>query len=232
VKRILLAGIIAVGIHGLFLGIVFDRKRGGFSERPKSRIVTMTLVSRQPEKAALKPVTHKHVSVDRNKKKAEKKKLFAKPEKKKQVIRSSKAATIDEKKNKAEPQIISKKDDLTQEPERNILKDRSAAEANQSFSDSQEFNSVKKAIPIYDKNPSPEYPLIARRGGFQGTVVLEVMVDRNGRVGELRVLKSSGYKVLDRAAGESVRDWIFKPATKGNEKIEMWVRVPVCFKLR
>jgi protein TonB len=216
VKRILIAAIIAVGIHGLFLGIEFDRTRGGFSERPKSRIVTMTLVSRQPKKAESKPVTNKHVSVDRNKKKAEKKKLLAKPEKKKHVIRSSNAA----------------KNNLTQEPAIDILKDRSSTEAKQSFLDSQGFNSVKKAIPIYDKNPSPEYPLIARRRGFQGTVVLEVMVDRNGRVGELRVLKSSGYKVLDRAAGESVRDWIFKPAIKGNEKIEMWVRVPVCFQLK
>jgi len=216
VKRILIAAIIAVGIHGLFLGIEFDRTRGGFSERPKSRIVTMTLVSRQPKKAESKPVTNKHVSVDRNKKKAEKKKLLAKPEKKKHVIRSSNAA----------------KNNLTQEPAIDILKDRSSTEAKQSFLDSQGFNSVKKAIPIYDKNPSPEYPLIARRRGFQGTVVLEVMVDRNGRIGDLKVLKSSGYKVLDRAASASVREWIFKPAIKGNEKIEMWVRVPVCFKLK
>ncbi len=215
-KRILIAAIIAVGIHGLFLGIEFDRTRGGFSERPESRIVTMTLVSRQPKKAESKPVTNKHVSVDRNKKKAEKKKLLAKPEKKKHVIRSSNAA----------------KNNLTQEPARDILKDRSSTEANQSFLDSQGFNSVKKAIPIYDKNPSPEYPLIARRRGFQGTVVLEVMVKPNGRVGELRVLKSSGYKVLDRAASASVRDWIFIPAIKGNEKIEMWVRVPVSFQLK
>ena len=215
-KRILIAAIIAVGIHWLFLGIEFDRTRGGFSEKPKSRIVTMTLVSRQPKKAESKPVANKHVSVDRNKKKAEKKKLLAKPEKKKHVIRSSNAA----------------KNNLTQEPARDILKDRSSAEANQSFLDSQGFNSVKKAVPIYDKNPSPEYPLIARRRGFQGTVVLEVMVKPNGRVGELRVLKSSGYKVLDRTASASVRDWIFIPAIKGNEKIEMWVRVPVSFQLK
>jgi len=232
VKRILIAAIIAVGIHWLFLGIEFDRTIGGFSERPKSRIVTMTLVSRQPKKAESKPVIKKRVSVDRNKKKAEKKKFLSKPEKKKHVIQSSNAATIDDKKKKTEPPIISKKDDLAQEPAIDILKDRSSTEAKQSFLDSQGFNSVKKAIPIYDKNPSPEYPLIARRRGFQGTVVLEVMVDRNGRVGDLKVLKSSGYKVLDRAASASVRDWIFKPAIKGNEKIEMWVRVPVCFQLK
>ncbi|MEA1901552.1 MAG: energy transducer TonB [Thermodesulfobacteriota bacterium] len=231
-KRILIAAIIAVGIHWLFLGIEFDRTRGGFSEKPKSRIVTMTLVSRQPKKSESKPVANKHVPVDRNKKKAEKKKLLSKPEKKKHVIRSSNATNIDDKKKKTEPPIISKKNNLAQEPAKDILKDRSSVEAKHSFSDSQGFNSVKKAIPIYDKNPSPEYPLIARRRGFQGTVVLEVMVKPNGRVGDLKVFKSSGYKVLDRAASVSVRDWIFKPAIKGNEKIEMWVRVPVYFQLK
>ena len=221
-KRILIAAIIAVGIHWLFLGIEFDRTRGGFSERPKSRIVTMTLVSRQPKKAESKPAINKRVPVDRNKKKPEKKKLLPKPEKKKHVIQSS----------NAESPTISKKADLTQEPVRDILKDRNTTEANQSFSYSQGFNSVKKAIPIYDKNPSPEYPLIARRRGFQGTVVLEVMVKPNGRVGDLKVLKSSGYKVLDMAASASVREWMFKPAIKGNEEIEMWVRVPVSFQLK
>jgi len=98
VKQILIAAIIAVGIHWLFLGIEFDRTRGGFSEKPKSRIVTMTLVSRQPKKPESKPVADKHVSVDRNKKKAEKKKLLSKPEKKKHVIRSSNATNIDDKK--------------------------------------------------------------------------------------------------------------------------------------
>lgn len=220
-KRILIAAIIAVGIHWLFLGIEFDRTRGGFSEKPKSRIVTMTLVSRHLKKPESKPVANKHVPVDRNKKKAEKKKLLSKPEKKKHVIRSSNATNIDDKKK-----------NLAQEPAMDILKDRSSVEAKHSFSDSQGFNSVKKAIPIYDKNPSPEYPLIARRRGFQGTVVLEVMVKPNGRVGDLKVFKSSGYKVLDRAASVSVRDWIFKPAIKGNEKIEMWVRVPVYFQLK
>jgi len=232
VKRILIAAIIAVGIHGLLLGVEFNRTRGASSERPKSSIVTMTLVSMQPGKAESKPVIDERASVDRNKNKAEKKRLLAKPEKKKHVIRSLNAANIDDKKKKTEPGIISKKDNFTHEPARGILKDRSSTEAKQSFSGGQGFNYVKKAIPIYDKNPSPEYPLIARRRGFQGTVVLEVMVDRNGRVGDLRVFNSSGYKVLDSAAEESVREWIFKPAIKGNENIEMWVRVPVCFQLK
>ena len=66
----------------------------------------------------------------------------------------------------------------------------------------------------------------------QGTVFLEVLVARNGNVKELRVLKSSGYAALDDAALASVKDWIFEPGMKGNQSVEMWVKLPVRFQLR
>ncbi len=196
-KRILIAAIMAVGIHGLFLGVEFKRSSGKFSESSKSNAVTMTLVTRQPVKAELKPVANKRTS----------KKRAAKPKRQKNIEKSPEVANDNKKKSESD-------------------------ETNRSFMDAHGFIPVREAIPIYDKNPSPEYPLIARRRGFQGTVALEVMVDRNGRVADLRVFKSSGYKVLDRAAEKSVREWVFKPAIKGNEKVEMWVRVPVCFQLK
>ena len=37
---------------------------------------------------------------------------------------------------------------------------------------------VHEATPLYRRNPVPEYPLIARKRGYQGTAVLEVLVDR------------------------------------------------------
>ncbi|MBU2522255.1 MAG: TonB family protein [Proteobacteria bacterium] len=204
-KRILFAAIIAVGIHGLLLCMEFDWISGKYSGRSKSRIMTMTLIARQPVKAELKPVVSKSTS----------KKRAAKPKRQKKAEKSP----LNTKAGKIEPELMEKPDDF-------------AAEQALDVSGTQELKLTREAIPIYDKNPSPEYPLIARRRGFQGTVVLEVLVDRNGRVGDLRIFKSSGYKVLDSAAEESVREWIFKPAIKGNENIEMWVRVPVCFQLK
>ena len=207
-KRILIAAIIAVGIHGLLLGIEFNRIRGVSSERPKSSIVTMTLVSRQPGKAGSKLSTIvRDISGNKKEKEKEKEKRAVKATRQKKIEMPPEATNDNKKKSESD-------------------------EINRSFMDAQGFIPVREAIPVYDKNPSPEYPLIARRRGFQGTVVLEVLVDRNGRVGDLRVFKSSGYKVLDRAAEKSVREWIFRSAIKGNEKVEMWVRVPVCFQLK
>jgi protein TonB len=72
---------------------------------------------------------------------------------------------------------------------------------------------------------------MARKRGYQGTVVLEVLVDRGGKVKELNLSASSGYSVLDQAALASVKTWIFDPGTRGGEKVDMWVKVPVRFQL-
>ena len=89
-----------------------------------------------------------------------------------------------------------------------------------------------KARPAYRQNPNPEYPKIAKRRGYEGAVLLEVLVDSAGKVEDLRVLKSSGYRVLDRSAVKSVKNWLFEPGRIGDRKVEMWVRVPVRFELK
>jgi len=90
---------------------------------------------------------------------------------------------------------------------------------------------VREATPLYRRNPVPEYPLIGRKRGYQGTVTLEVLVNREGRVEDLRLSTSSGYSVLDQAALTSVKTWLFDPGTRGGEKVDMWVKVPVRFQL-
>ncbi len=89
-----------------------------------------------------------------------------------------------------------------------------------------------KARPAYKENPRPEYPRLARRRGYQGTTILEVLVGATGRVLDIRVLNSSGYEILDNAAVASVREWLFEPGMKGDQRVEMWVRVPVRFELK
>ncbi|MBW1768802.1 MAG: energy transducer TonB [Deltaproteobacteria bacterium] len=91
---------------------------------------------------------------------------------------------------------------------------------------------IREAVPVYRKNPSPKYPRAARRRGYQGTVIMEVLVNREGRVEDLRLFRSSGYTVLDKRAMSSVKNWLFEPGMRGDEKVEMWVKVPIRFRLR
>jgi len=78
----------------------------------------------------------------------------------------------------------------------------------------------------------PEYPPSSRRAGEAGTVILEVYVLENGRAGDVRVKKSSGYPKLDEAAVREVkRSWRLEPGTENGKPVPMWGQFAVTFKL-
>lgn len=95
----------------------------------------------------------------------------------------------------------------------------------------------KKVVTQPKSNPrrpltQPEYPPSSRRAGEAGTVILEVYVLENGRVGEARVKKSSGYPRLDEAAVREVkRSWRLEPGTEDGKPVAMWGQFAVTFKL-
>ena len=88
------------------------------------------------------------------------------------------------------------------------------------------------ATPNYKENNPPAYPLLARRRNYEGTVLLDVLVRRDGTVGSIRLAESSGYKSLDQSAISEVRTWTFHPGKRGGEPVEMWVKVPIRFRLK
>jgi protein TonB len=51
-------------------------------------------------------------------------------------------------------------------------------------------------------------------------------------VGQLEVIRSSGYEELDRSALAAVQIWKFIPAKKGNIAIPCWVNIPIKFELQ
>ena len=91
---------------------------------------------------------------------------------------------------------------------------------------------LTEARPLYRENPPPDYPRVARRRGYEGTVVLEVLVDEAGRVEKVKLAESSGYGALDRAAHRSVQRWKFVAGRRGEQPVKMRVRVPVRFELK
>ena len=91
---------------------------------------------------------------------------------------------------------------------------------------------LQTAYPRYQFNAPPAYPGLARKRGQDGTVILQVLVNEEGRVDDLEIEISSNFRLLDRAAVSTVRKWSFEPGRRNNERIPMWVRVPVTFKLK
>ncbi len=85
--------------------------------------------------------------------------------------------------------------------------------------------------PAYFNNPKPAYPAFARRMGIQGTVMLKVLVSREGFSLKVQLAQSSGFEILDNAAAETVKTWRFVPARRGDLPVDEWVQVPVAFHL-
>jgi TonB family protein len=81
------------------------------------------------------------------------------------------------------------------------------------------------------KEVKADYTDEARRRNLQGDVVLEIVVRRDGSVGDVTVLKGLGSG-LDQRAVAAVRQWRFAPASRRGTPVDVIVEVAVEFTLR
>jgi TonB family protein len=75
------------------------------------------------------------------------------------------------------------------------------------------------------------YTESARRSNLEGEVVLEIVVRRDGSVGDVKLLRGLPEGLNDRAIA-AVRQWRFAPATRQGQAVDVIVEVAVEFKLR
>ncbi len=75
------------------------------------------------------------------------------------------------------------------------------------------------------------YPLEARSKGWEGTVKLEALLNKKGRIESIKLLQSSGYKILDDTAIRMVKKWRYKPVVKDGVPIDWTLRITIPFKL-
>ena len=78
--------------------------------------------------------------------------------------------------------------------------------------------------------PEPEYSEEARKSRYQGTVVLWLVVGPDGRAHDIRVQRSLGMG-LDEKAMEAISRWRFEPGHKDGIPVAVQVNVEVNFKL-
>jgi TonB family protein len=81
---------------------------------------------------------------------------------------------------------------------------------------------------IYD--PDPEYSEEARKAKYQGTVVLSLIVGADGVPRDIRVARSVGLG-LDEKAIETVKTWKFDPGTKDGKPVATYATIEVAFHL-
>jgi periplasmic protein TonB len=83
----------------------------------------------------------------------------------------------------------------------------------------------------YLNNPPPDYPAMAARQGWGGTVVLHVHVLSTGKPDQVEIQTTSGHAPLDQEAVRAVKTWSFAPAKRGDSPVDGWATVPIEFKL-
>ncbi len=88
------------------------------------------------------------------------------------------------------------------------------------------------ALPQLIKRVEPEYPEEAKRKGWQGKVFLRALVDTNGKVTDVEIMRSSGYPCLDSAAIEAAKKFEFKPAVEDGVKKATYIVIPFKFGLK
>jgi len=89
--------------------------------------------------------------------------------------------------------------------------------------------SPEEAAKNLIKQVPPEYPPIARAARIQGTVVLQVLIDKHGNVSQVGVV--SGHPMLQQAALEAVRQWVYKPYKIDGKAVPIYTTVNVTFAL-
>jgi protein TonB len=84
----------------------------------------------------------------------------------------------------------------------------------------------------YASAPAPTYPREAILDGIEGTVLLKVLVGVDGKPLSVEIERSSGHRRLDDAARRQVlRRWMFKPAIRDGQAVQVYGMVPVNFSL-
>lgn len=80
--------------------------------------------------------------------------------------------------------------------------------------------SIKKAFP--------KYPDMAKKLKLQGAVGLSILVTETGKVAEVKITRSA-HPILDAAAVESVRSWVYEPARKNGVVVKVWLPISISF---
>ncbi len=91
---------------------------------------------------------------------------------------------------------------------------------------------VKNGVlpPQATYTPEPEFSKAARKAKFQGTVIVQIVIDKRGDVTRVKLERGLGYG-LDENAMEAVKVWRFTPATKDGQPVAVEMKIEVSFNL-
>jgi len=139
------------------------------------------------------------------------------------------AAAVEPMVSQLYPPTVTQESEQGDETAEELIVPESPEEVSQGASD---IESLRDPVPVAQLNRPPVYPALARKRGWEGTVLLEVDILADGMVQVISIRQSSSYGLLDQEAVEAVRKWHFQPGTRAGMPVAMKVLVPVHFLLQ
>lgn len=85
--------------------------------------------------------------------------------------------------------------------------------------------------PVKTYYPQPQYTEIARKARLQGVVIVQAIIDKQGNVTNVKLLKGLGMG-LDQAAIDAIKKWQFEPATLHGKPVSVYYNLTVNFRLQ
>ncbi|HEX9638353.1 MAG TPA: energy transducer TonB [Acidobacteriota bacterium] len=85
--------------------------------------------------------------------------------------------------------------------------------------------------PVLIKKIDPHYPPQAKANRIQAIVILEAVVQANGRVGDIRVVRTGGGYGFDEEAIAALKQWEFRPAVHQGRPVPVYMTLTVEFTL-
>ncbi|OGF68096.1 MAG: hypothetical protein A2Y62_05665 [Candidatus Fischerbacteria bacterium RBG_13_37_8] len=89
---------------------------------------------------------------------------------------------------------------------------------------------VQGDAPVVIKRVEPEYPEIAKRARIEGMVILEAIINKDGTIGDVKVLRSLN-PLLDQAAIKAVKQWKCTPGKINGKPVKAYLTLTVNFRL-
>jgi len=91
---------------------------------------------------------------------------------------------------------------------------------------------VTNPVRIEETAVQPEYPELARVARLEGNVILQAIVNSDGSVGDVEVLRCNRPNLgFEEAAIEAVQQWRYKPALQNGKPVEVYFTIYVEFTL-
>jgi protein TonB len=84
--------------------------------------------------------------------------------------------------------------------------------------------------PVKTSGAEPTYTPAARAARLEGVVVVQAIIDKQGRVTQVKVLKDQPMGLSDRAVS-AIKSWKFRPATLNGKPVDVYYNLTVTFQL-